>query len=174
MRFDLDSMIVSSEILAIIMLIIISISVIVEKERNKRNTAFVICTFFTIAILVFEILNYLLENNPDNTTILYITNYCFIAGGEGTLYFFAKYAFECVNDKKKTGTALLIIIFILNFINISIQTYGALTGTSYQIIDAKFVSYPLYDISFIVIVINLIVTSIYLIRYRKYIGKYHH
>lgn len=174
MVFDLDSMVVSSEIIAIIMLIIINVSVIVEKERNKRNTAFIMCTFFTIAILIFEILSYLLENNPDNTMILYITNYCFIAGGEGVLYFFAKYAFECVNDKKKTSKISLIIIFILNLINISIQTYGVLTGATFQIINAKFVSYPLYDVSFIVIVLNLIITSIYLIHNRKHIGKYHH
>ena len=173
MNFDLNSMIVSSEILAIIMLIIINVSVISEKERNKRNTAFIICTFFTIVVLIFEIFNYLLENNMANTTILYITNYCFIAGGDGILYFFTKYAYECVNDKKKTSKRVLNIAVILIVINMVIQTYGVLSGDSFQIINAQFVSYPLYDVSFIVIVINFIVTIIYLYRNKKYIGKYH-
>ena len=172
MNFDLDSMIVSSEIMAVVMLIIINVSVISERERNKRNTAFIICTFFTIAVLIFEIFNYLLENNIANTTILYITNFCFIAVGEGVLFFFTKYVYECVNDKRKTSKMVLILSIMFIIVNMIIQTYGVLTGKTYQIIDAKFVSYPLYDFAFIAIVINFIITIVYLLRNKKYIFSF--
>ena len=174
MRFDLNSMIVSSEIIAIIMLSIVCISVFAEKEKGKRNNAFIFCVLFTITTLILEIFNYILEGNPDNTLILYFTNYGFIVAGEGVLFFFTKYAFECVNDKKRTNRMLLIVVSVLCCIDFLIQTIGVLTGTSFQIIDAKFVSYTLYSSSFILIIIVLIIVKVFLVKNKRYIGRYHY
>ena len=143
-----------------------------EKERGKRNRAFIFCALFTIVSLIFEILNYTLEGNPANVQILYITNYGTITVGDAILFFFAKYAFECVNDKKKSNDKVMLIIGIMCAVDFLIQTVGAFTGLSFTIENAQFVAKPLYDSTFITTVVGLAIIKIYLVMNKNYIGKY--
>lgn len=172
MHVDLNSLIVATDVFAILMLTIIVISVKLEKNKAKRNSAFVCCTVLTICSLFFEVCNYTLEGNIANTSLLYVTNYGTVAVGEGILYFFAKYAYECVNEKWNTKNTLLKIVFVMCGIDVLIQTIGVFSGASFVIKDAYFVANDLYDITFITTAAGLIFIKIFLFKNKKYIGKY--
>lgn len=172
MVIDLNSTIVATDILAILMLSIVDIAVVLEKNKVKRNSAFVGCVTMTIFSLLFEVFNYTLEGNPLHEGFLYITNYGTVIVGEGILYFFAKYAYECVNEKKNTKDIILNIIKGICAIDFVVQTFGVITGKSFVIKDAQFVATELYDISFICAGVGLAIIKIYLFRNSKYIGKY--
>lgn len=172
MRIELNSAIVASDVFSIIILIIICVSVMMEKKRGKRNNAFVFCGLFTIVSLVFEIFNYVLEGDIANTNFLYFTNYGTIVVGDAIIFFFAKYVYECVQDKKKSKDKMMIIFILLCLIDFIIQTVGVLTGTSFVIENATFVAKPLYDSTFVTTVLTLALLKIYIAQNRKYIGKY--
>ena len=172
MQIDLNSAIVASDVFSIIILIIICISVMSEKNRGKRNNAFIFCGFFTIISLTFEIFNYVLEGNVANTGILYITNYGTIVVGDAIIFFFAKYAYESVQDKKKSSSKIMLVLIAMCCIDFIIQTVGALTGVSFTIENATFVAHPLYDSTFITTVVSLVLIKLYLVQNRKYIGKH--
>ena len=172
MKIELSSAIVASDIFSIIILIIICLSVLLERKRGKRNNAFVFCSFFTIVSLVFEIFNYVLEGDIANTDLLYFTNYGTIVVGDAIIFFFAKYVYECVQDKKKSKDRIMIIFIALCSIDFVIQTVGVLTGTSFVIENAEFIAKPLYDSTFETTVLTLVLLKIYIAKNRNYIGRY--
>lgn len=172
MNTYLDYVIVSTDAFAIMMLTIINVTVLLEKNKVKRNTAFVGCVTMTIFSLIFEFLNYTLEGNVAHEGFLYISNYGTIVAGEGILYYFAKYAHECVNEKNKTANKMLKIVKILCFVDFVTQTIGLITGKTFVIKNAKFVAYPLYDTTFFTTAVCLTIIKIYLFKNQKYIGKY--
>lgn len=167
---SISAAIISAETVSIIVLIIISISIINDKDKLKISRYFLACVISTIIILLSDILNYALEGNPFFTTILNITNFNTFLFGDILMCFFVLYVHSFVDSKKPTKKGIIYFVFTICAIDIIFETYGTLTGLTYKVIDGIFVPGPLYDACFIVMLLVLFICFVFLLFEVKTIG----
>lgn len=171
MILNIDYAIVAAEIVAFITLFILTISLLFDKNKSASSTIFTKCVVVELLVLLLDIHCYVLEGNPYNTQFLYFTNLFVGIMGDCLLVYFSRYAWNIVNEKKKTNKSVVIIVIALCAIDTQFQIFGAITGFTFSIANSKLITTPYYDLTFIVMILGLLIIQAFLITKIKIIGS---
>lgn len=166
----ISSAIIAAELVSVLVLIIISTSIIIDKNKSKANRYFLGCVINTIIILISDILSYSFDGSATYNILQYITNYNTFIFGDVLMIFFVLYVYSFVNERTKTSKLIIYICFPICILDAIFETYGALSKTTFTVIDGNFIPGELYSICFITQLLILFLCLVYLIIKAKDVG----
>lgn len=165
--------IVTAEIVCAIMMFIVGYAIFTEKKKTLPHKYFGACIASVFTVLLSDSFSYIFEANNFPTIVIFLDNLLTMVAADFLMVFFSLYVWSLISEKeksKKLGKTILYIEIIICILDFIFEIYGGISGKTFVIINNKFNVGPLYDVSFIVQLIILLLNMIYLISNKNIIG----
>ena len=164
--------VLSCDVVALIVMLILLYGLLFENsERDRKTLYFIICSVFTILSLAADIPAWYFENKSGYDTLLFIVNILSLVFSLGAVASISFYEIEIIG-KKQVSHIHAVIIASICAVGAVLQTIGAFTGKTFTVTDGYFTYGSWYSLAAIVSLITLLYMEVLAIVKAKYIGRH--